>query len=143
HESADALVRYQQVRPRADDPYLVAVVACACQQRRQLLRGGRAGEELAVPARADGREPRERVVRLDARRQRAHHATSLRPRSSTSPAPIARQTSPAFSWARRKRSASSKRGNQATVRPCAASAAASAISLPSMPGKSSGRSRAW
>ena len=64
--------------------------------------------------------------RLDATRL----ATSLRPSSSTSPAPRTRHRSPSRSSSRRTGAAASKVGSHRTGRPPAASAAASATSRP-------------
>ena len=112
-------------------------------------RGAGTTAQLVALAREIAAGVRERVrrragARAGVRRPRLVSATPRRrrPSASTSPAPRTRHRSPARNRERRTRSATSKPGSHSTLRPPAASAAASAISSPLTPGKSSARSRA-
>src|SRR6185437_12382085 len=124
HESSESCIRYQQVRAGADHSYLDPLGGGPGEQLGEDLVRSHPGEVVAVAARADGREPLERVVDRHVLRRR--HAVSLFASSSTLPAPSEMNTSPSVSSARRLRSASSIAGIHHTGRPPAASAAASA-----------------
>ena len=73
-QSADALVRYQEVRPGADDPYLEPLRPRPGQQPLERLERAGAREELGRAAGADRGQARERVVALDAFRLLGHAA---------------------------------------------------------------------
>src|SRR5207237_3852088 len=65
HEPVDARIRYQEVRPRADDPYLEPLGVGPREQVLQVLDRAGTREQLGRATGPDRREPRERVVALD------------------------------------------------------------------------------
>src|SRR6185295_8467220 len=144
HQSSESIVRYQQVRSRADHSYLGPDAPGVGEQLDEALLAPGTGEHLGGTAGADRGQSREVEVALDSPGDR-HRSSSTRRSASTntSPAPIVTSRSPSSRRPARTAWARSTSTSQSTRLPGDASAAAAATSRPLTPSSGpTGRSRA-